>query len=219
MGNSVVRKNPHHASGFGTPESLYAPSGKRKYLNTDERKEALAQLRDFDGNKALFVQTLAWTGARISEVLALRATSFQLDRALVAFMTLKRRRGVVREVPLPPDLVAGLEQHFGLRAMQRDPIRAEQRLWPWHRVTAWRLVKSVMAEAGIIGPSACPRGFRHGFGVAALQSGVPLMLLQRWLGHARMTTTAIYTEVSGPEERFFASRIWSGEIASVRQQK
>jgi site-specific recombinase XerD len=37
---------------------------------------------------------------------------------------------------------------------------------------------------------------------------VPLTLTQRWLGHARISTTAIYTELCGPEELAFASQFW-----------
>jgi integrase/recombinase XerD len=55
-----------------------------------------------------------------------------------------------------------------------------------------------------------PKGLRHGFGVAAFQS-IPPHLVQRWLGHASMRTTAIYGDVSGPEERDFAVRMW-GEL-------
>jgi site-specific recombinase XerD len=70
------------------------------------------------------------------------------------------------------------------------------------------LVKRVMSEAGVLGARACPRGLRHGFGVGALQSGIPVTLLQRWLGHARLTTTAIYVQASGPEEREIAKIFW-----------
>jgi site-specific recombinase XerD len=40
-------------------------------------------------------------------------------------------------------------------------------------------------------------------------SGVPLNLLQRWLGHAQLTTTAIYANAIGPEERQIAERMWT----------
>jgi site-specific recombinase XerD len=70
-----------------------------------------------------------------------------------------------------------------------------------------------MQRSEIVGRQACPRGLRHRFGVGTLQSGVPLNLVQRWHGHARMSTTAIYADVSGPEERAFAARFWEGRTS------
>jgi integrase/recombinase XerD len=52
-----------------------------------------------------------------------------------------------------------------------------------------------MAAANISGTSAMPKGLRHGFGVNAFQSNVPPHLVQRWLGHASLRTTAIYGDV------------------------
>jgi len=57
-------------------------------------------------------------------------------------------------------------------------------------------------------PRATPRGLRHGFGVACIGALVPETLLQRWLGHARLSTTAIYAAVAGPEEYALAARLW-----------
>lgn len=210
MSNNVSSKSAGNASRFETAGTgLYGLRGQRKYLSGSERGAAMAAAQALDEEKALFVLMLAWTGARVSEVLALTAGSFDLDRHVVAMTTLKRRRFAMREMPLPPELMRGFECCFRLAARQSDPRRRDAPLWGWHRVTAWRLVKAVMADAGIAGTPACPRGFRHGFGVAALQAGVPLTLVQRWLGHARLTTTAIYTDVSGVEERGFAARLWA----------
>ena len=75
-------------------------------------------------------------------------------------------------------------------------------------VTAWRHVKAVMQAAGIRGTRASPKGLRHGFGVAAVQAHIPLNLLQRWLGHAQLSTTAIYAEAVGREEQDIAARMW-----------
>jgi integrase/recombinase XerD len=55
---------------------------------------------------------------------------------------------------------------------------------------------------------ASPKGLRHGFAVACLMQKVPLTAVKRWLGHARLETTAIYLDVSGSEEREFAKRLW-----------
>jgi integrase/recombinase XerD len=43
----------------------------------------------------------------------------------------------------------------------------------------------------------------------AIRCGVPLNLVQKWLGHARMETTAIYLQATGPEEREMAERMWA----------
>jgi integrase/recombinase XerD len=144
----------------------------------------------------------------VSEVLALSPSSFQIERGIVAIQTLKRRRHVVREVPIPPELMAVLDRHFHLAARQRDLRSGDSRLWPWHRATAWRIIKRVMTLCQIRGRRACPRGLRHAFGVGSLQAGVPLNLAQRWLGHAHMSTTAIYADVCGPEEAALAARFW-----------
>ena len=65
-----------------------------------------------------------------------------------------------------------------------------------------------MQQAGIHGPHATPKGLRHGFGVAPISACVPLNLVQKWLGHARLTTTAIYTNAVGTEEQSIAARMW-----------
>ena len=96
-----------------------------------------------------------------------------------------------------------------MRIAQLDPHRATLRLWRWSRTTAWRNVKAVMAAAGIAGMPAMPKGLRHGFGVGAFQANVPPHLVQRWLGHGSLRTTAIYGEVVGPEGRAFAARMWA----------
>lgn len=194
--------------------ALYDRHGARKYLSRPERQRVLAAMDVLAADKALFALTLAWTGTRVSEVLALTASSFELESGIVAIRTLKRRRAVVREVPLPPWLVSGLDRCFDLRERQKNAMLATKRLWPMCRVTAWRLIGGVMDRAGVTGRQACPRGLRHSFGIGTLQAGVPLNLVQRWLGHARISTTAIYADANGPEEAAFATRFWQFQEAA-----
>jgi integrase/recombinase XerD len=59
-----------------------------------------------------------------------------------------------------------------------------------------------------------PKGLRHGFGVNAFEMNVPPHLVQRWLGHASLRTTAIYGDVVGAEERLFAERMWKQKTDS-----
>ena len=185
---------------------LYTRGGARKYVTIEERRRLIAATSTLPEAERLFLLMLVWTGARISEVLAIRRMDVQLDRGLVLLRTLKRRRYALREVPLPPALLSALGAY--LRAGHSAGREPDIRLWPWCRTTAWRLTRRVMRIADLRGPQACPRGLRHGFAVAALQSGVPVMLLQRWLGHSRLSTTAIYAAASGPEERSLADDLW-----------
>jgi integrase/recombinase XerD len=184
-------------------------TGSRKYLNATERRRFLKAARLADPSTRLFCLVLGWSGARVSEVLALTPVSVDIESGVVSIETLKRRkRGIVRQVPLPRDVLRDLNRVFGLRLAQHDPSFANGKLWNWSRTTAWRHVKAVMAAAHVSGTPAAPKGLRHGFGVNAFQSKVPPHLVQRWLGHASLRTTSIYGDVIGPEERALAARMW-----------
>jgi site-specific recombinase XerD len=83
---------------------------------------------------------------------------------------------------------------------------------PMGLFAAWRRVKGAMAAANVSGTPAMPKGLRHAFGVNALQSLVPPHLVRRWLGHASLRITAIYADVTGPEERAFAAKMWGKAV-------
>ncbi|MGD9830701.1 MAG: tyrosine-type recombinase/integrase [Hyphomicrobiaceae bacterium] len=194
---------PHAHS---SPASLYSRQGQRKYLSPDERRRflrAAARLKRPELTTLCLV--LAHTGCRISEALAL--TPAAISKGTIAVRSLKKRGGQViyRELPVPSELTRILATVHRLDA--GDPHR---RLWRYSRSGAWRLIKTVMRSAGIAsGPHATPKGLRHGFGLHAIRSGVPLHLVQKWLGHASLTTTAIYLQAVGAEEREFAERMWA----------
>jgi integrase len=189
--------------------SLYAAGGARKYVNLSERAAVLSQLATLPTPERLFILVLIWTGARISEVLSVTPQCFQFDPNVLALRTLKRRRLAFREIPLPDELVAELDGCFGLQQRQQEAELAGERLWRFHRVTGWRLIKCVMENAGIRGIRATPRGLRHAFGVGTLAAGVPLNSVQRLLGHSSIKTTTIYTEACGPDERALVARFWN----------
>jgi len=175
-------------------------TGRRKYLTADERRRFLAAADRQAPSKRALCHVLTYAGCRISEALALTIHQVDGERLALTFRTLKRRRTVFRVVPVPQtviDMVCAL------------PVEADGRLWRLHRVTAWRAVKATMQRAGIAdGPGTCPKGLRHGFGICAAGHNVPTNLIQRWMGHARPTTTAIYLDAVGVEERQFAARMW-----------
>ena len=188
--------------------SIHDSAGGRKYLTGAEHTRFLAAADLAPRDVRAFCHTLAWSGCRISEALALTGERVDVTAGAIIFETIKkRRRGVFRTVPVPPELATMLDLVFGVRGL-RGPA-ARELLWSWSRSTAWRRVKEVLAVAGIAGVQASPKGLRHALGVAAVGQGIPLNMVQRWLGHAQLTTTAIYAEAVGEEERAIAARMWT----------
>ena len=182
----------------------------RKYLTAPERQRFLAAVRTHPKPAVqTLAQTLALTGCRVSEALAIRACDVDLEAREVRIATLKRRRAAWRVVPVPEDLIHALELVHRLGRAQASPRGAKSLLWPITRQSANRQVGTIMRGAGIEGPQACPRGLRHSFGVAAVTAGVPLPTIAAVLGHASLSTTAIYTTAIGAEARDLVSRVWT----------
>jgi integrase/recombinase XerD len=138
-------------------------------------------------------------------VLALTPERLDASNEAIVFETLKQRRdGVFRAVPIPRQLLALITCETG----KSQAGTTGQRLWPWGRTTAWKHVRRVLKAAGIPDALCKPKALRHGFAVDAGQNSVPLNIVQRWLGHARIETTAIYAGAIGDEERVLAGRAW-----------
>ena len=190
--------------------SLYDQNGQRKYLTPDEREAFLKAADDAPREVRTFCHALCFTGCRISEALQLTADRVDLKAGSIVFESLKKRRaGVYRAVPVPPAFLDTLNMVHDIRAAQRRRDRGKGvLLWDWSRAKGWYLVCDVMKAAKIKGPHASPKGLRHGFGIKAVTSGVPLNMLQQLLGHAQLTTTAIYADAMGPEKRKLVERMW-----------
>jgi integrase/recombinase XerD len=186
--------------------------GERLYFTDEQRKALLAVAAKAPHEVRSFCNVLCYTGCRISEALALTAKSVDLSAKVIVIESLKKRKlGVHRQVPVPPELLDLLNVVHSIREIQKKGrARINERLWPWTRMTAWRKMSALMKAAGIEdGPHASPKGLRHGFGVAAVSKGISLNMVQKWLGHSALTTTAIYADAVGEEEQSIASRMWS----------
>ena len=190
---------------------VYDGYGNRKYLDQSERRAFLAAAEAAPPEVKTFCLVLAYTGARISEVLALTPGRIDFNANVIVFESLKkRRRGHYRAVPIPKDIIHTLDTTHGVMSAQSSARTSTELLWPWCRTTAWARVKEVMRRAQIYGVQASPKGLRHSLGVTALQKGVPLNIIQKWLGHSHLHTTAIYSDAMGPEEQQFAAQLWQG---------
>ena len=189
---------------------LYDPSGNRLYLNSEERASFLEVARQKPPEIRTFAETLTFTGCRISEALEITPKRVELIAGQIILRSLKKRReDIYRAVPVPHSFLDTINTAHGIREARKKRKKSDVRLWPWHRQHAWRLVKALMTEAEISdGPHKTPKGLRHGFGINATISGVPLNMLQKWMGHAHISTTAIYADAIGQEEQVIAARMW-----------
>lgn len=184
---------------------LYDHQSQRLYINSEERARFLEVANAQSDDIKAFCLTLFYTGCRLSEARELRFSSIQPNARLISFRSLKKRnQHHIREIPVPKELID---------AFAPLPRRLDLPIWSKRgqkipRITAYRRIKEVMNQAKIQGPHACPKGLRHGYGIHAVRSGVQLHMLQKWMGHASMSTTAIYANAVGSEELEIADRMW-----------
>ena len=86
-------------------------------------------------------------------------------------------------------------------------LKNHDRLFPISRVRAYEIIRMAGEKAGIDRDRCHPHVFRHGFAVNAVLSGVPPLVLRRWMGHARIDTTLVYTEVLAQDTREYIERM------------
>lgn len=93
-----------------------------------------------------FCATLAFTGCRISEALALTADRIDLKDGAISIESAKKRKaGVYRPVPVPPTLLDTLNMVHNIRVPQKRRDRDRTvRSWNWSRTKGWYVVCAVM---------------------------------------------------------------------------
>ena len=136
------------------------------------------------------------TGLRVSEALALRRVDLRLDQEPPIIVVQanspgnKARKG--REVPVPGDLVESLRDLASFYTKDRY-----QPMLTLSRQRIGQVMKEVAREIGIYPTRAHPHAFRHTYGRNCVLRGVPIPVLQKWLGHASMVDTQRYVELAG----------------------
>ena len=136
------------------------------------------------------------TGIRVSEALALRHVDLRLDQHPPVIVVRadspgnKSKKG--REVPVPADLLESLRdlESFHTKDRQKPMLDISRQ-----RIS--QVMKDVAREIGIDPVRAHPHTFRHTYGRNCVLRGVPVPVLQRWLGHSSMVDTHRYVELAG----------------------
>lgn len=135
----------------------------------------------------LIVWTLLDTGLRVSELCSLTPQQIlwqQKSLRITGKGGPHGKKSKKRVVPLSKRVQALLEHYFALH---------EQ--WPVGVRQVQKIVKQVANKARL-SQTITPHILRHTFATLALQKGISLAAVQKILGHDRLTTTAIYLNLT-----------------------
>ena len=169
-----------------------------KYLTADEVQRVLEGVRKHPRDH-LLINMLWQTGARISELLQARVRDIDFYTRTIRLVTLKRHAvGTRRTLPIQDSLKGDIGAYIAMKGLKKNDI-----LFPFTRQTAYLIVRDAVTAIGIETSRAHPHVFRHSFAVHCILSGVPVVVLQQWLGHANIQNTLIYLQVLGRDTRHF----------------
>lgn len=160
-------------------------------LTRPELEQLLAHAYGVRGERGTLVKTLVLTGCRVSEFVALDVEDLSYaDKEI----TIRHGKGdKARVIPILPKLADELRVYVGNRTT--GPLFLNRR---WERFTQRRVqqvVKALAAGAGLT-KRVYPHLMRHTVAQHLLEGGMTLEQVQKFLGHASITTTQIYAESS-----------------------
>jgi integrase/recombinase XerD len=173
------------------------------YLEADEVRATLDAVtrhaRNHIRDRALLL-TLFNTGARVQELLDLRAIDVQLERP--TFVRLRGKGRKERLCPLWPETVDAVRALPGMTAGSdgMTPIFQNHRGEPLTRFGVRYILRQYAERARATAPSLStkrvhPHTYRHATAVHLLRAGVDLVTISHWLGHASVETTNRYAAV------------------------
>lgn len=188
----VLETNPGEL--VGTPRREKALP---KTLSVDE---AFALMEGGEGEDLLalrdraIVETLYSCGLRVSELTGLDVRSLDLEQGLVRVAGKGRKE---RIVPVGSKACAALASYLEARGNppQNAPLFLNHRGGRLTPRSVERNLKRQLLEGGVT-KNATPHSLRHSFATHLLDGGADLRAIQELLGHASLSTTQKYTQVS-----------------------
>ncbi|HEX9880125.1 MAG TPA: site-specific tyrosine recombinase XerD [Candidatus Binatia bacterium] len=145
------------------------------------------------------LELLYGTGLRVSELVSLSTKQVNLEGD---FLTVRGKGGKVRIMPFGKWAEDKLKRY--LRDVRPQLLRGRSSAFifvtrsgkPLTRQGFWKLIRNYALAAGIES-RVTPHTLRHSFATHLLEGGADLRAVQSMLGHADISTTQIYTHVSG----------------------
>jgi integrase/recombinase XerD len=190
---------------LGRPELLTRlPYGRRpkKLPVVLSQEEVLELLSCVSGRKARLVLTTMYaTGLRVREAVSLRVAD--IDSRSMLILVARGKGNKQRLVPLSRPLLEELRAWW---CVHRNPVwlfpgsRPDRRL---SESSVQRACHAAVAHAGLRS-GVTTHTLRHTFATELLEADINLLTIQKILGHASLTTTAIYTHVRRDQLRSVA---------------
>jgi len=195
---------------------LDLPKSSRQLPDTLDvaQVEALLEAPDAetpDGMRARALLELLYScGLRVSEALGLDMEDVSVAEASVRVIGKgdRERRLPVGDVAVTaleryidnvrPALTARAAEHAANR--RGGPLFMTDRGQRLGRMAAWRLIRRAALVGGVTG-HVTPHTLRHSFATHLLEGGADLRVVQELLGHASITTTQLYTHLTGERIR------------------
>ncbi len=139
------------------------------------------------------------SGLRLSELRNIRLEQLQLE---AGFVNVIGKGNKERVVPLGRAAIAALQRYLEAGRPRLVTRRSSANVFLTQRgtvfspVTLWLRIKRRVRLAGIA-RNITPHMLRHSFATHLLEHGADLRVIQELLGHASISTTEIYTHVTG----------------------
>ena len=159
------------------------------------------------------LELLYAAGLRISEALRLDGEDLSFDGGFVRVIGKGDRE---RLVPVGDVALAWLRRYTDdvrpawlsiahVEPERGGPVFLTERGRRLARQQAWSIVKRAAAAAGL-DERVSPHTFRHSFATHLLEGGADLRIVQELLGHATISTTQLYTHLTGERIREIYAR-------------
>ena len=163
--------------------------------------EGVAALRD-----RAFLELLYASGLRVSEAIGLD----RQDLYAGGFVRVIGKGDKERLVPVGDIAQEAIDAYLAVRddgrddidptALAKEPLFTSVRGRRLDRMSAWRILRAAATRAGLSG-RVTPHTLRHSFATHLLEGGADLRVVQELLGHASITTTQLYTHITGERIR------------------
>jgi len=159
-----------------------------KYLKKEEWDKLKASIDNY--RDKLMITLLYSTGMRVGEFTKLRVEDIDFEERFILIPAENTKTKEARTIFVPREVLNDLRAYLKLEKKKKGKI---------FEVTPRRiqqLLKKYSARAGV---EATPHTLRHTHVVHSLMNRIPITAVQKQVGHKRLTTTQIYSDLA-PEQ-------------------